>query len=193
MKWLKIFGVVIGAASITALGIDAADTLSGSRSTLLGQLITSDVLEICKEGMVHLPSASTFTCVDRYEASASEDCEYLSPQNEIETKANIDDSSCASISKEAVEPWRFITREQAVMVCSRAGKRLPKSDEWYMAAVGTPDDASKCNIDTSSVLKSGTNQGCVSASGIVDAVGNGHLMMSLKESIKDVHFLKKAT
>lgn len=172
MKWLKVMGVVFGAVLITALGIDAADTMSGSRSTLLGQLISSEVKGVCPKGMAHIPQGETFTCVDMFEVSAGATCPHTNPQNELQTKDNIDASSCKAASVENVDAWRFITREQAVVACTRAGKRLPKSDEWYTMSVGTPDDSAKCNTDSSAVTKTGTHKQCVSATGVFDAIGN---------------------
>lgn len=172
MKWLKVVGVVFGAVLITALGIDASDTLSGSRSTLLGQLISSDQTSVCPSGMVEAPMAQTFTCVDIFEASADSECPHPSPQNEIETKENIDSGECSAVSAKNVDAWRFITREQAQTACMKAGKRLPKSDEWYLLSVGTPDNSSVCNIDSSSVKQTGKNTECRSAIGVEDAIGN---------------------
>ncbi len=172
MKWVKVFGVVFGAVLLTALGIDAADTMSGSRSTLLGQLISSEGAGVCPKGMVHVPQGMTFTCVDMYEVSAASTCPHPSPQNELETKENIDSSKCTVASVEGVDAWRFITREQAIVACSRAGKRLPKSDEWYSFSIGTPDQSTACNINTSAISQTGLYKQCAASSGIFDAIGN---------------------
>jgi hypothetical protein len=172
MKWVKVFGVVFGAVLVTALGIDAADTMSGSRSTLLGQLISSEVTGVCPKGMAHVPQGMTFTCVDLFEVSAATTCPHPNPQNELQTKENIESTNCEAASEEDVDAWRFITREQAVIACSRAGKRLPKSNEWYVFAVGTPDDSLRCNIDSSAVSKTGLHKQCIASTGVFDAIGN---------------------
>lgn len=172
MKWLKVGAVIFGALVITTLGIDAADTLSGSKSTLLGQLLSSETAGVCPSGMVEMPTAGTFTCVDIYEVSASADCPYPQPTNELQTKENIEAAGCVAASEIDTQPWRFITREQAVTACMRAGKRLPKSEEWYIASVGTPDDPQKCNIAGTDVQTTGNKEDCVSASGVFDAIGN---------------------
>ena len=172
MKQLKVGAVIFGALIITALGIDAADTLSGSRSTLLGQLILSEKVGSCPDGMIEAGMSETFRCVDIFEASASSDCPHPTPTNEIETKENIDSESCRAVSKEKVDTWRFITREQAQSACVKAGKRLPKSSEWYLVSVGTPDTASKCNIDTAGVTQTGAHAQCVSSVGVFDTIGN---------------------
>jgi hypothetical protein len=170
MKWLKVGAVIFGAVLITALGIDAADTLSGSRSTLLGQVIGGEN-GACPSGMTEVATAGTFKCVDIYEASPDANCPHESPANELETKENIDSSSCGAESKADSVAWSYITREQAVTACMRAGKRLPLSDEWYTASVGTPDDT-KCNTDSSGAVQTGENQECVSAVGAYDTIGN---------------------
>ena len=169
MKWLKVGAVVFGALIVTALGIDAADTLSGSRSTLLGQLIKSESGS-CPAGMVEVPMASTFACVDIYEASPSDTCPQNDPQNELQSKENIDAVDCSADSKEGVYPWRFITREQAVTACMRAGKRLPTASEWHLTNIGTPD-TEVCNTNGPSAREGGGSS-CVSAIGAYDTIGN---------------------
>jgi len=172
MKWLKIGGVVFGALVITALGIDAADTITGSRTTLLGQLISSEIAGVCPKDMVEVPTADSFSCVDIYEASAGTKCPHQNPTNEQQTKENIESEICKTTSALHSEAWRFITREQAHTACMQAGKRLPKSDEWYVISVGTPDDSQKCNINSSGVQKTGANTNCKSAVGAYDTIGN---------------------
>jgi formylglycine-generating enzyme required for sulfatase activity len=170
MKWLRVGAVVFGAVLITALGIDAADTLNGSRATLLGQVISSK--DGCPSGMTSVPMANTFRCVDVYEASADSTCAHPDPQNEIETRENIEQQNCKAVSKKGSDPWRYITREEANAACMRAGKRLPKSDEWYLISVGTPDEEKICNISGADVRKSDADNACVSSVGAHDAIGN---------------------
>lgn len=171
MKGLKIFGVIFGAVVITALGIDASDTLTGKGGTLLGQL-AGTVNEICPKDMTEIATGQSFTCIDTYEASADNNCPYPNPSNEQETLENLRSQSCVSIATDGKHPWRFISREQAALVCARAGKRLPKSSEWYVASVGTPDNQNSCNTDSSSVIASGNKKSCVSVFGVFDMVGN---------------------
>lgn len=172
MKWLKIGGVIVFAMTITALGIDASDTITGSRNTFLGQLISSQKSSVCPSGMAQVPMATSFKCVDIFEASTGDKCPYKDPSNELESKENAESTSCGAVSKSGVEPWRFITREQASVACVRAGKRLPNSDEWYHSAIGTPDKAELCNIDSQAVKKTGADEKCVSAIGAQDTIGN---------------------
>lgn len=172
MKWLKVGAVVFGAIAVTALGIDAADTVSGSRTTLLGQLISSQPVHACPAGMVEAPMAQSFKCVDAYEASAGGGCPHADPSNVIETKENLDSSACKAGSNANARPWTFITREQAMTACVKEGKRLPSSNEWYLVSVGTPDDPHACNIDSGSLSDTGSHQSCVSAIGAQDVIGN---------------------
>jgi hypothetical protein len=172
MRYLKLGGIIFGAVLITALGIDAADTLQGSQSTLLGQLASSNDGP-CPVGMVHVPAGVTFSCVDTYEASAAEECPILVPSNTTETQRNIVDQTCAAESQKDVLPWNHITREQAQLACVRSSKRLPTNEEWYMIALGTPDsNEGSCNISGGSFKKTGTAESCVSAVGVFDTVGN---------------------
>lgn len=171
MRWLKVGVIVLCALVLTALGIDAADTLSGSRSTLLGQVISSTSEGSCPSGMVEVPMATTFRCVDLYEASASEECPHQSPRNELQTQENMSEPACMAQSEAAQDAWRFLTREQAFTACMRAGKRLPQSAEWHLVAAGT-SDTQNCNINSNGVVATGKNEACVSAVGVFDAIGN---------------------
>jgi formylglycine-generating enzyme required for sulfatase activity len=120
--------------------------------------------------MVHVPAALTFSCVDEYEAVASSECSVEVPQSQLDTDLNLGQNTCAATSQPDLEPWRHVTREQAVVLCARAGKRLPSASEWYQAALGT--DASVCNIDSKAVGNGKDFPDCRSAAGIANAVGN---------------------
>lgn len=171
MKWLKVGGVVFGALVLTALGIDAADTLQGSRSTLLGQLVGARA-GACPTGMIEVPAATTFTCVDKYEASPNASCPLATPNNELETNTNLADTTCGAASVAGVTPWRYVAREEAQLACVRSGKRLPTNEEWQLSAAGTPDSEADCNVSGSGVGQTGSKPACLSAAGIYDAVGN---------------------
>lgn len=170
MRWLKAGGVIFGAVVITALGIDAADTLQGTSGTLLGQLAGSTA-GTCPVGMLAVPAATTFRCVDQYEASPNEECPVVQPINQFDTQKNLTDTACWADSRAEVEPWRHVDRESAQLACVRAGKRLPTSEEWQLLAVGTPD-TDVCNTDTRSIAETGSSDGCRSAIGAYDAIGN---------------------
>ena len=162
-------GGVLLAFILTALTIDATDTISGKGGTLLAQLAGVEAA-VCPEGMIHIKAGVTFTCIDEFEASAASSCLKATPQNEFDTEINLSQSTCAAVSEKDTLPWRFVTREQAAILCTRAGKRLPLATEWYQAILGTPTEA--CNIETGSIAPGGSAEACVSAAGVRDGVGN---------------------
>ncbi len=173
MKWGKVAMVICGALVVTALGIDASDTLTGRSGTMLGQLVGSTATEgVCPEGMIQVQAPTTFTCVDIYEASPGDSCAAINSRNPISFGEILADVSCSATSVSDSVPWRYVTREQAALACARSGKRLPTVQEWYQVALGTPDDENLCNIATGELSESGTFSECISAAGIYDAVGN---------------------
>ncbi|MCA9366203.1 SUMF1/EgtB/PvdO family nonheme iron enzyme [Candidatus Kaiserbacteria bacterium] len=169
VKYLLICGVAV---LITALGIDAADTLQGSSGTMLAQLLGSNEQAGCPTGMLEIPTAGTFTCVDQYEASPAPDCPESDTSELGSSQSNVADASCKAVAHAGVLPWRNLTREEAVLVCARSGKRLPTAAEWYQFALGSPDIASVCNIDSGSLRKAGTAADCRSTYDVYDVVGN---------------------
>jgi formylglycine-generating enzyme required for sulfatase activity len=172
MRFLKVGAVVLGALVVTTLGISASDVLSGKGGSLLGMLVATEDVGVCPKDMVHVPTAASFTCIDKYEASAGVTCPMQTPVSSVDTQSNLNEQSCVSTAAAAVQPWTYVTREQAATLCARAGKRLPTAQEWYMASIGTPDDAAKCNTETRGIWPAGSNESCVAATGIYDAVGN---------------------
>jgi len=166
---LKIIGISIGAVLLTTLAIDASDTLSGKGGSLLAQLVGVEQ-SVCPAGMVHVPAALTFSCVDEFEAVPSKECPVLSLTSQLDTDINLKQNTCVAASQSDLEPWRHVTREQAVVLCTRAGKRLPSAAEWYQAALGT--DAGVCNVESGEVALGNSYPECHSAAGIKNAVGN---------------------
>ena len=169
MKFLKIGLIIFLAVALTTLAIDASDTLTGKGGTLLAQLAGSEN-SVCPEGMIHIPAALTFSCVDEYEVSASSDCEVSVPKNNFDTNKNIEKTICKTTNNNTIEPWRNITREQASIMCARSGKRLPSATEWYQFALGTPPE--KCNINSDAIVAGEKYNECVSAVSVKNAVGN---------------------
>jgi len=169
---LKIFSVIIGAVALTALGIDAADSLNGRGGSLLSQLGGSERQSECAVGMVPV-NGGTIRCIDAYENSASAECVRSNPENALDTKENLEDKNCIPESVPDTKPWRFITRDQAVLACAKVGKRLPNNAEWYAGALGTPDteNSPKCNISSGDLHDSKTTE-CISSAGAYDMVGN---------------------
>ena len=171
-KVLQVAGVILGAVAITALGIDAADSLDGRGGSLLSQLGGSQTKSECPSGMTPV-NGGTIRCIDMYENSPSSDCVKSEPENALDTKINLDGKTCVPESSSGKKPWRFITRDQAVLACAKVGKRLPNNAEWYLGALGTPDikNVTTCNISTGAVRDSRDTE-CVSSAHAYDMVGN---------------------
>lgn len=162
--------IIFGAITVTALGIDAADTLRGNSGTMLGQIISSQS-GACPSGMVLVATAMTFSCVDEYEAAWADSCGLTSVNNQMESGIALQNPQCMAESRPKADPWTFVTREQAALACSRASKRLPTAAEWYQFAIGAPDNES-CSLDASSRADTGSFPACVSSVGVYDTVGN---------------------
>lgn len=171
MKWGRITLVVIGALVITALGIDAADTFTGSRGTLLSQVIGTKDGE-CPHGMAAVATLPSLSCVDMYEVSPGGSCPEQSPENVLSSLRNIEDAACIPDSKKDGTPWRYVTRDQAMQACARTGKRLPTSAEWYTLSLGMTRVHESCNINSRQVANTGFHPECVSPIGAYDMVGN---------------------
>lgn len=171
MKWGKVSLVIFGALVITALGIDAADTLQGNSGTLLSQVISKDAGG-CGAGMHAVETIPTLTCVDTYEASVSAKCPVQTPEQVLATQQNVESKECLAESKKDVLPWRFVSRDQAMQMCARSGKRLPTSEEWYQLSLGMANTEQVCNVSSRAVTPSGAKPECVSPQGVYDLVGN---------------------
>jgi hypothetical protein len=171
MKWARFIGVSMGALIITALGIDAADTMRGSQGTLLSQVINMEKGE-CSKGMISVSNIDTLTCVDAFEASTGDKCPVQTPENVLGSVQNLESSLCVPESSMQRPPWRFITREQAMRSCARVGKRLPTSAEWYALALGLSSIDASCNVNKGQVARTGEHDACVTPQGAYDLVGN---------------------
>ncbi len=169
--YIKELIVVLTAIILTTLGIRAADNFSLDKSA-------ED--SVCDKGMVLVMASDGDFCIDKYEASAGPDCPYINPKNQTETRDNINKINCKPQSVAQKEPWRSISREQAMIACAKAGKKLPTAKEWYAAAMGTPDKQSDWTKDDCQVNNNWPNQpgltgfgkNCVSAAGAYDMIGN---------------------
>jgi formylglycine-generating enzyme required for sulfatase activity len=166
--------VIIFAIVFTTLGIKAADTLMGNDS-----LIKSGD-DICPKEMVLIPFAKGDFCLDIYEASAQDDCSYVDPESQTETRINLDDPGCVPVSLKGNIPWRNISQDQASRACAKAGKRLATNQEWLQASQGTPDllggwEEIDCQVDSNWKTQpglSGTGDQCISSFGAYDMIGN---------------------
>ncbi len=172
MKWGKVILVIFGALIVTALGIDAADTLTGSKGTLLSQVISNESSGPCPAGMAVVSNIPSLTCVDIYEASTGEKCPMEDPGQVLGTQRNIESSECVPDSKKDTLPWRFVSRDQAMQLCARSGKRLPTSEEWFALTLGMAGVEGSCNVASKNISLTGSFTSCVSPHGAYDLVGN---------------------
>jgi hypothetical protein len=171
MKLGKLSLVIFGALVITALGIDASDTIQGSKGTMLSQVIGRDGAR-CPTGMVAIDMIPGISCVDAFEASAGGKCPHAIPEQVVTTQKNIEAQECVAESKEKITPWRYVTRDQAMQLCARSGKRLPTNQEWYQLSLGMADVEKNCNVSSRGVSDTGTYQTCTSPAGVYDLIGN---------------------
>ena len=167
-KWHKTTLVIIGSVAFSTVAIQASDVLRNIEGGLAGAVIESE--GVCGPGAKQIMLSSGALCFDVYEASADDTCPVTSPQSQLETQENINDYECAAVSKQSVNPWRFVSLSQAQQLCGRSGKRLPTNDEWY-AVVSAMGDQSACVTAGSGPAKTGSAN-CVTSSGVYDMVGN---------------------
>lgn len=159
--------VTVGIVIVTSLGIDATQYFEGSGSAL--SILTQEALEgECPVNMVEVVGG---LCVDRYEVSAGAECPHQDPGSVAETSANLNTVACQPQSAPQQNPWRNISYHQAVAACALANKRLPENNEWYQAALATPDNGTSC-ATTGGMRPAGEMSTCVSGVGAFDMVGN---------------------
>jgi formylglycine-generating enzyme required for sulfatase activity len=167
--------VIIIAIALTTLGIKASDTLFFNNNQ--PAMIDS---ERCPIDMVFIISDRGGFCIDKYEASAGGGCPNLNPKIQVQTKENLNQTSCYPVSVAQKIPWRNISQNQAAIACAKAGKRLPSNKEWLQAAMGTPDKEKDWASDDCQVAKNwssqpgetGSGKNCQSAVGAFDMIGN---------------------
>jgi len=182
LNTLKFILVVTGAIFLSTLAINASDSWKNPESSMLaGALSSIGKKAPCPEGMAYVGAPEGGYCIDVFENSAEESCQYKNPANQSETRKNIDSKTCVPVSVKGAVPWRNISQDQAARNCVKAGKRLPTNEEWFFAALGTPDPSSgwgsnDCNVnrnrDVSEPGLTGSGENCVSSLGAYDMVGN---------------------
>jgi formylglycine-generating enzyme required for sulfatase activity len=127
--------------------------------------------------MVYVGNGNDGFCIDRYEVSVGSSCVHTTPKNKGESDDNLTLPQCNAAVTVGAAPWTHITRQQAELACARLQKRLPTTQEWYQAALGTLDKNSKwtdadCNVDSAGPVATGSREHCVSAAGVYDMIGN---------------------
>ncbi len=179
MGILRILIVLVSVIVLGTIGLNAFDSAGSPGRSLLGAALGSLAPEPCPSDMVIVRASGGDFCIDRYEASTSSECPNQNPSSKENTDDNLTLQSCEPVSLANRIPWRNISRQQAELACARVGKRLPTNNEWYRAALGTPDKngawgAEDCNVASRDNEPSGTGTRplCVSVSGAFDMVGN---------------------
>ncbi len=179
-KFFKYFFIGIFAVFFVSIGINAADNYDNFSNSIIGKVFGLKPEGPCPDDMVFVSGTEGDFCIDKFEVSASEDCPYVNPQSQMQSRLNLADPKCLPISLPGAYPWRWVSQNQAAELCARAGKRLPTNKEWFQASLGTPDPDSAWGADDCQVDKnwgaqpgmSGQAKKCVSSAGAYDMIGN---------------------
>ncbi len=170
--------VTIGAMLLTVAVIKANDTFNPPKYQLAGVAGSAKDAR-CPSDMTFVSDSGGGFCIDTYEASASQECTFQDPQNQLQSNSNLTQPLCIPHSIPNVLPWTNVPESQAMELCARAGKHLTTNREWYRAALGTPDNSSgnadSCvlgRIGASLAEKTGVHSRCQSSAGAYDMVGN---------------------
>lgn len=147
-----------------------AVTNSGSFAAASHTHVEADITDLgnCPSDMVKVGSF----CIDKYEASITQDLAGTTPA--LSTDCNVNGNDCSALyaqSASGVTPSIDFTWFQAQQACVNVGKRLPTNAEWQAAAAGTPDDGT-CVVSPSALSNAGSVPACVSRHGAFDMVGN---------------------
>ena len=180
IKILKGLLVGLSAIFLVTIGIDAVDNYDNLNESIVGRIIFGEGQGPCEMNMIFIPTDTGGFCLDKYEASASSNCDYDRPGGLMDSQANLEKSGCQAESKPGAYPWTHISQNQAVRACAKAGKRLSTSKEWQTGALGTPDKISgwtdaDCQVDKNWNIQpglTGSGEKCVSYAGAFDMIGN---------------------
>ncbi len=148
-------------------------------------------IETCPGNMSYIDKLGGF-CIDKYESSMpNANSTDMGNATEIANRNN--PGTMPATSKPGVVPWVEISRDNARIACSNAGKHLCTSQEWLAAAnlrgqiYNLPTTLSVapyyCVVDSSTycldhsygsgeACNTGSKSGCVSSEGVYDMVGN---------------------
>ncbi len=149
---------------------------------------TAKGITLCKRGADQMVKAGSFW-IDRYELSIVAAAKYkgglCNGTGMIYGRSNQDNypnsfpddaritAPLYACSMPGLTPSANMTDFQAAMACALSGKRLCSNYQWQVAATGTPDDSTSCNITGSgSIEAAGARPKCVSVWGAYDMVGN---------------------
>ena len=190
-RWIKnglrFLMVTVGVIALTSFSIDATDTFRDSQSAL--GIFADKITEgECPKDMLLINTGGYDFCIDKYEVSVGESCPVSVPFSIQDTAKNSTDANCLPASEPDKTPWTYVAQPQAVQLCAKAGKRLPTPKEWYLAALGTPDNPKNCNL-AGKLSLTGEWESCVSGSGVNDMVGNAWELM--EGEVVDKQFANK--
>jgi formylglycine-generating enzyme required for sulfatase activity len=162
MRLLRYLGytlsVIVIASLITALGIKASDYFTAADN-------------ICPADMVPVASVPGVMCVDAFEVVPGSSCPQQTVENPQSTKGNLAVPTCIPDGGDGeLQPWRFVTREEAKLLCARVDKRLPTAGEWYHLALSSPTDS--CVFDTEQPQQSSRESTCMSVAEAYHLPGN---------------------
>ena len=155
--------IVVDPIGAAALSVDNEDASMPSVSTKVPPLndggnsglyevgtnlsIIPDSAVFCPSGMMWVPLSGGF-CIDRYESNNA--------------------GTAGSLFGKL--PRGDVPFSEAESACKAVGKRLPTSNEWLIAAFGTPEDA--CVVGGSGPVSPGLRLGCKSLFGVYNMIGN---------------------
>ena len=151
---------------------------------------TATTITLCKRGLDEMVKVGSFW-VDRYEMSIMDSGAYSGGKCNGTGKqygVSSDDYPTTpgkgfpdsgdfyvplhACSAKGKKPSAYMTWFQAALACELSGKQLCSNYQWQMAALGTPDDSTSCNISTLVKETAGNRSKCVSRWGALDMVGN---------------------
>lgn len=174
LKTARWFGVTFGVILLTSFTVDATLNNGSISQSALGILALKAVESGCPKGTAHFTDGARQWCMDTYEISPGGSCPNEIITNAVDTTENMSNAACQPESTAGANPWVFVSYHQAQELCAKRGMRLPSHDEWYTAAVGTPDSdaGGGCNLSSSGVHETGAEPSCVSPGGMYDMLGN---------------------
>lgn len=194
--WVEVIvdGASLGRSKVGAVPYAVETPGSVDRDCPPGYVRDSSTSKItlCKRGDDEMVKVGSFW-VDRYESSLVDASTYAGGKcngegKQYGTVENVDDYPRRSgndfpdtgdfsvpvyaCSIHNRKPSASMSWFQAALACELSGKQLCTNYQWQMAALGTPDDRSSCNIGGSRRERTGQRGDCSSVWGARDMVGN---------------------
>ena len=140
-----------------------------------------------RDEVVRVGTGSSAFWIDRYESAVIQSSSGVQVGTATTNGGGADDILAAGLPRNGQRPRGIATPVQALShpgmpsvnvtwfqaneACAAAGKQLPSGSQWLRAASGT-DDGTACNTTTTGARASAPSNGCVSASGAHDMIGN---------------------